>query len=469
MNGRSKYLIKNVGILTVSNFASKLLIFLLVPLYTSVLSADEVGLYDIIVSSLQLALPILTFNIVDALMRFLMEKDQPREVVASIGMKYVAGSLIPMFLFLVVSSRMELLHAIHGYEFYIFFYYLFNCLYQYGIQFAKGIEMVSVMGVAGVLGTITTLTSNIFFLVVVKAGLPGFFLASILGQAIPSFYLLYKTKLWRFISGVKNNRLLQKEMLTYCTPLIATAIGWWVNSASDKYVVLFICGMAANGLLSVSYKVPAIINTLQQIFVQAWQISAIKEYGDQDTDIFYGRIFRMINILMVLAGSILILFAKPMAYVLYQKEFFSAWKYVPYLVVSSVINAASGILGPILSAKKASKPMALSAVYGAGTNVVLNIILVYLVGIQGATIATVISSFIIFAVRKKAANNEIKIEGYSVILISWMILGIQATLEIYTRLWWTEVILVIAVVLLNRKEIGELYRRCAKHLRKPRL
>lgn len=66
-------------------------------------------------------------------------------------------------------------------------------------------------------------------------------------------------------------------MLLYSMPLIATALGWWVNNTLDKYAVAFLCGVAANGLLSVSYKIPSILNVAQQIFIQAWQISAIKE------------------------------------------------------------------------------------------------------------------------------------------------------------------------------------------------
>lgn len=449
MNNRSKYLIKNVGILTISNFASKILVFLLVPLYTSILSTDEVGIYDLVISTIQLVFPILTLNIVDALMRFLMDKSKSREEVASIGIRYVVTSLLPVLLFLIIASKIDALSRIHGFEIFIFLYYLFNCFNQYMIQFAKGIEKVSAMGVAGVLGTVTMLTANIVLLLVVKAGLPGFFVANILGQAIPATYLFFRTKLWSYISFGSINKSLRKEMLIYCVPLIATAVGWWVNSASDKYVVSFICGVAANGILSVSYKIPAIINTLQSIFTQAWQISAVKEYGEKGTSEFYGRTFNILNVFMAAACSVLIIMAKPIGHVLYQKEFYIAWQYVPFLLIASVLNSASGFLGPILSAKKASKPMAMSAVYGAGANVVMNIAFVYLIGIQGATIATVISSFIIYWVRKRAVGNEIRIEGYGIVLITWLLLCGQAVLEIYTPFWWAEVVLMAVMLMLN--------------------
>ena len=48
---RYKQLMKNMGLLTIGNFASKLLSFLLVPLYTNVLTTKEYGTFDIVVTT----------------------------------------------------------------------------------------------------------------------------------------------------------------------------------------------------------------------------------------------------------------------------------------------------------------------------------------------------------------------------------------------------------------------------------
>lgn len=70
MNSKYKYLIKNTGILAISNFSSKLLVFFLVPIYTSVLSTAEYGTYDLAMSTVLLLYPVLTVNIVDGVMQF---------------------------------------------------------------------------------------------------------------------------------------------------------------------------------------------------------------------------------------------------------------------------------------------------------------------------------------------------------------------------------------------------------------
>ena len=58
-----KELIKNIGLLTVSNFGSKILSFLLVPLYTAKLTTEQYGSYDYIYTTISLLIPILKINI----------------------------------------------------------------------------------------------------------------------------------------------------------------------------------------------------------------------------------------------------------------------------------------------------------------------------------------------------------------------------------------------------------------------
>ena len=76
MKRNYKYLLKNIGLLTLSNFGTKILLFLLLPLYTSILTVEEYGLYDFINTTITLLIPVLTFNISEAVIRFLLEKGE---------------------------------------------------------------------------------------------------------------------------------------------------------------------------------------------------------------------------------------------------------------------------------------------------------------------------------------------------------------------------------------------------------
>ena len=459
---KQKYLIRNVGILTISNFASKVLVFLLVPLYTSVLSTGEYGTADLLTSTISIFTPLLTLNIVDAVMRFTMDEKYEKQEVFLIGERYTfIGIAIVLFL-LLMNHFCQFSHVIKKYEAFILGSYSLGTLNNLLTQFAKGLEKIKQMAIAGVIGTFSTVLLNILFLLVLNMGLKGYLLTMVVSALLQFIYLFFSIGVYKYQKISKISAKYKTEMLMYCVPLLATTIGWWINSASDKYVVTFFLGMSANGILSVAYKIPQIINTLQSIFSQAWQISAIKEYGEEDTAVFYGKTFSTINLLMVFVCSALIILTRPMAYILYAKEFYNAWKYVPFLLISSVFNSASGLLGPILAAKKDSKAMMRSAIVGAGANIILNILLVYFIGIQGATIATMVCSYIIYSVRRNAVGTDIKIFGYSCIWITWVMLVVQAMVEIYLKVYWIELLIIFGILILNYKYIKVLLNQILK-------
>ena len=80
-------------------------------------------------------------------------------------------------------------------------------------------------------------------------------------------------------------------MLTYCVPLIPTAVFWWIMGVSDRYLVKWFVESDANGIYAVAYKIPTILTILATVFMDAWQLSAIAESGDRRAQArFYARV-----------------------------------------------------------------------------------------------------------------------------------------------------------------------------------
>ena len=217
--------------------------------------------------------------------------------------------------------------------------------------------------------------------------------------------------------------------------------------------------MDQNGIYSVAYKIPTIITTVQNIFLQAWTISAIKEYNSNDRDLFYKRTFFALNAVMSICCSFLVLTTKIFARLLYAKDFYEAWQYVPFLLVSSVFGAASGYIGPILSAKKNTKVMAMSTFGGAIVNLVLNFVLIYSIGVQGATMATAISNVIIYILRRKAIHNILIDSNYKKIVISWILISIQAIVVIIDKFVIMQIPIILMIVYIYRHIIIDIGKK----------
>jgi O-antigen/teichoic acid export membrane protein len=300
---------------------------------------------------------------------------------------------------------------------------------------------------------------NVVFLLVIKLGLFGFFLANTLSLALAVVYFAIRLKIFKLVKFNVKDKALKKEMLKYCVPLITVALSWWVNSSASKYIVSAICGVAANGLLSVAYKIPNIISMIQGLFMQAWQISAIKENKSKDAKKFYSDTFTFMNMALVIACSVFILFNKFIAKILFANEFYGAWEFVPFLMVASVFNAATGYLGPILAAENKTKPMAKSAIYSAIVNIALSAVLVYFMGIQGATIATMIASPVSYFIRHKALGFILNNKVHKCNIISWGLLVLQAVVAIYTDWYIIQAVIIAVMIIVYSKQIKTLIEK----------
>lgn len=450
MNDKIKYLFKNVGILTISGFASKILNFFLVPLYTSKLSTVDFGTFDFIVTSVTLLIPILTLGMSDALLIFLLDKSKNRVSVTNIVIRFCINS-IPFFaIILIFISNLNVFSYSPFYYVFALGSYFFSIFNQFFVQYSKGIENVKVIGVAGVLSTVASLTFNILFLVVLNMGITGYLWASILTQLSSFIFYFCSLKIWEVVDLHIKDVYLQKEMLRFSIPLVLGTLSWFINYASDKYVVTFMCGLAANGILSIAYTIPQIVTSMDGFFIQAWQISAMKEFNEADeTYRFYGNMFVYFNFCLCVVCSWLIILSRPVASIIYQNEFYEAWQYAPFLMFSSLMNANAGFIGPILSAKKNSKILTLSTIIPAVFNIILDVILAYFWGIQGATIATAISSCMIFEIRKLAVKKELIIKRYWRVIVTWIGLLLQGVLEIFEISYFLEAIVMIILLMIN--------------------
>ena len=75
MKQKYKMLFSDTVVFTISSFASKILVFLLIPLYTAVLSTKQYGIADLITNTVNVIYPILTLSIMEATLRFAFDEN----------------------------------------------------------------------------------------------------------------------------------------------------------------------------------------------------------------------------------------------------------------------------------------------------------------------------------------------------------------------------------------------------------
>lgn len=444
-------LAKNTLLFSISNIGSKFISFILVPLYTFVLTTEEYGKVELMITVASLVIPILTLNVKDAVLRFALDKKYSQSDIISVAMKVNAVSFLILGGGVFLVERSGLFDIERDLYAFLVAVFVSNSLHLAFTLYMKAKDKVSVIVVSSILNTLSMCLLNILLLVVFKWGVRGYMISYALSFFIASGYMFFAGKIYKDIT-FRTPKKITKEMLIYSTPLVLNSLAWWLNDAADKYALTFLCSVAVMGTYSVAYKIPTILYTVQGVFNNAWSISAIKEFDPEDRDGFVGNVFSLFSFVCVMAGSAMILVNKPLSALLYSKDFFEAWKYVPFLLVAGVFSGLKDFLVNIFVASKKVKSIAITTVSGAAVNIICNFIFIKYIGPIGAALATVAGYVTIFLIRSILLRKIIKMKVNLVVIISsYCLLFLQAVIATKGNMLWLQIVIFAALILVQIK------------------
>lgn len=428
MKNKYAYLLKNILLFGLNGFIPKALAFVLVPIYTSYLSTAEYGIADLLSTTVQLLIPIFTLDIQDAVLRFALDKEYKQEEVFSTAFRIVLCGTGIVCVGTTIASFFQIRGMEKSYFLFFVLMYFTTALNNSVSLFCRGIDKVKVIVVGGVFHSVVTLLANIVFLVVFRWGLTGYLAANSLGASVSLIYIFFAGKIYRYIQFTRSGQI-EREMIGYSFPLIFSVIAWWINNASDRYILTCLAGISVSGIYAIAYKIPNLLSVFQNIFLQAWSISAIKEFDQNDADGFIGNMYSMMNFAMVIICSGIMVLDIPIARFLYSREFFEAWRYVPILLVSVVFNAMALFIGGIFTAVRDTKTLSYSTLIGAFVNTICNFIFIYVGGAYGAAISTLLGYAVTLILRHYILQRHIhmkiswkrEIGGYTLLLIQMVV------------------------------------------------
>lgn len=448
-------LIKNFSLFVLGTLAPKIIVFFLIPLYTRKLTSHEYGTIELLKTTIQLLLPVFTLTIQDAVMRFSFDTSFDKKHIFSgaVWIIFSGTSLILVLSFLLKATG--IVNVPHLYIVYLIILFCLGGLSAIINRFCKGINRVKTLVTAGIIHPVISVIGNVVFLWFMHLGINGYFLAEILGSIFSILYCFFDAKLYKYIT-FRISKSVVWQMIKFSFPMIFSALAWWVNNASDRYILSWFAGVSVSGIYSLSSKIPSMVAQAQNVFQNAWSISAIKDFDKNDSDGFMGNVFILLTFVMSAVCSIIMLLNIPIAKILYSGEFFEAWHYVPTLLLSVLFNGISLFLDGIFLAAKGTKLISVSTIIGAVVNTCLNLFLIPTIGAYGAAFATMLGYGIGLLFRLMAAKkyiiikyNRKKIAAGYVFLLAQMVCSFLGA-----KLWLVQCVFLAGIVVLYKKEWG---------------
>lgn len=459
-----KKLASNTLIFAIGTFSSKALSFLLMPFVTRMMGTGDYGAADLVQQTVNVLIPIVTLQVNSAALRFSLDKAANKADVFTVG---VRTTLIGFTVFLFCAYPLSFLtindFRLGDYIILIIAFVLVSSFRQLCQQFVRGSGHVKLFAVDGIISTATTLLFTILFLGPFKWGVTGYITAIIASDVCSVIFFTFTARLYNYVKPKCLDKTIGPQMLKYCTPLIPTVVLWWIINVSDRYMVTYFIDSSANGLYTAASKIPNFVILFSQIFIDAWQLSAVDEYDSDSRAEFFSKVFRIYSGGVFAVASVLILMCRFITKILVSDAFYDSWKYVPILIIATSFSCIVNFLASVYMAEKKSVMSLLTALSGAVTNFVLNLVFIPRLGANGAAIATVCAFLVVFVTRGANTRRYIKIDFKLPILIAQtVIIAAQSAAMLFVEneliLYVAEIILLGLMLLLNTRQISELLK-----------
>lgn len=455
---KSKLLIKNTAIIGIGSLGTKVLTFLLLPIYTAVLSSEDYGIIDVLMTMSSLIVPFATLEMGSGIFRFIIDKKEHEDIQGVISTGIISegfGLVIAIITICIINICKPIPHC---FEFIL--YFVTMSLAQLLSNSVRGLGNNILYSISNFITTFVSLVMNLIFILILKWGGVSILIAASLGNIFGAIVIIYGQKLWNYMSFKRISKTTFFEMLKYTLPLIPNTVSWWVVSASDRVIILWFLGASANGIYAAANKIPGIYTTIFSVYSLAWTEAVARSTEDKEfiSKTFYNSIRVLTYMLLGIIACTSLFFE-----LLIGKNYADSYWHILILLLAIFFSSCSSLLGGIFGAKFKSNAVMTTTIVGAIINILINFIAIHFIGLYAASISTLISYFTVFIVRLNKCRKWYvlqvfkKEDKFLAILFCLVIYGY------WVRNKWLNVILVVGIViefLIQNREV------IIKHIKK---
>lgn len=289
------------------------------------------------------------------------------------------------------------------------------------LQISRGLKKTFDYALGSFICSLITITLNVLCIAFIKMSAVGMLLATFIGNVVCCIYLFFKLEINKYLSLSSVNKKTLLNELKYSIPLIPNQLSLWVMNSSDRLIVSFILGTAANGILAVSHKFPAIFMTFFNIFQLAWHETGTVHFFDKDRDDFFSKTIEEIMLLFSTLCMCIIIVLPIVFNLFVNSSYNEAYYNIPIYLIASLLNVMVGLLGVVYVATKKTFEIAKTTIIAALINIIVNIILIKYIGLYAASISTFMGYFITMIYRiidtKKYLNIKYSLYKYVKIIV----------------------------------------------------
>lgn len=374
----------------------------LVPIIARYLGSEEYGRASVILILITLLTIIFDLGLSSSLIKFVneaSEENQKRRVVSTVLATSLLVSIPVVVALALIPDRLSgLLLGSPAYGLLVLAGVaggLGNALLQIGLSYERAIARSFRYALYTVLKGAMSLSLTVLLIVVLRKGALGL----LVGLALPPLVIgtaLYIGRITRF--SLRLSRRILKQIMDFGLPLVPMNLAMWVLAYSDIYLLrrLLPAGAALSevGLYQYAHEICLVLVLPITSLNLAWPQFLFANHSREGAPGIFARAHRYFSFFMIGAAFVLSAFSYYVLRVVGSEEYMASSSVVPLLSGSLLFYGLSILYASGLYVAGKTRALAGVVICCSTLNIVLNIILIPVLGKEGAALATLVTNLL---------------------------------------------------------------------------
>lgn len=388
-----KLFISNFVIYGLGGIISKIIPLIMVPIVTRIMpDASYFGISDLSNTVIQFGSAFAIMGMYDAMYRMFFERDEEeyQKAVCSTALVFTLLTSFVIFLLMLLGRNLIAKYFFSDPQY-------TNVVYLSAIATLVGAtnSIISaptrMQNKRKVFLIANTLGPLISYAVAIPMLLAGYYIIALPLAAVISAVTMetaFGVMNRQWFSLRKWDFRLMKQLLVIAVPLLPNFLIYWVFNSCDKVMITNMIGIEAAGIYSVGSKLGHCSQLIYTAFAGGWQFFAFSTMKESDQVKTNSLIFEYLGILSFAATFLICAWSYGIYRVLFVEEYLSGYIVAPYLFLAPLLQMLFQVACNQFLVIKKTWPNMLILSAGAVINVIINLVLIPVLGIEGAAIAT---------------------------------------------------------------------------------
>lgn len=404
-----KNFLKSSSIYFMGQMLSKIMVVLLLPIYTKMINPADYGYYDLVNTCINIISTLIYVEIWTGALRYILDYAEEKKkyiIINNSLFLFIVLSILAVIVVIVVNKFLPIEYA--GL---VLIYTITLCMQNIYGNIARGVNKGTVYAISGIIYTFCNIFLNILFLVFLKMDYSSLYISAIISSIIQCIIIEINVKIIKNFKYKDLNVKLMKKLISFSFPYCINTIAFWFLNSYAKIAISSNLSVENNGYFSIAAKFPMVLQLFASCFSLAWQEIAFSKKGTkEELSKFYSEFAKRYVEYISLIVLILIPVIKIIFPIFIDSQYNEAQQLIPLYLVSMAISILCSFITTVFGAIKVTKSLFVSSLISGIVNVIIIHLLIGKIGLMAANISMLIGFITNIVIRKLVLTKYIYVE-----------------------------------------------------------